>query len=238
MSFAIATEDCKNKKSVFETLSAVNVNDHIEKKNGLSYLSWAWAWGILKKYYPSATYKIYEDDNGFLYHTDGRTAWVKVGVTVEGIENVEYLPIMDYRNRSIPIDNVTSMDANKAVQRALTKAVARHGLGLYIYAGEDLPEPEQEEVKKKRADAKKQKPTAPKPYKKEEPKQAKPEKSAEPNYRNLTRNLIKKYEGDNWRAAFVALGEQCGIQKDATNEDWKAVYEVAKQKYEPEGSDK
>lgn len=129
-------------KSVFEVLSAVNVNDHVDQKNGMAYLSWAWAWGTLKKLYPESTYRIYEDDSGFLYHTDGRTAWVKVGVTVEGIENIEYLPVMDYRNRSIPLEKMTSFDANKAIQRALVKAIARHGLGLYLYAGEDLPESE------------------------------------------------------------------------------------------------
>lgn len=123
----------------FTELNKIDVNDKIEKKNGLSYLSWAYAWGELKKRYPEATYTIYENAQGFNYHTDGRTAWVKTGVTVEGIEHIEYLPVMDYRNNSIPVDKLTSFDVNKAIQRSLTKAVARHGLGLYIYAGEDLP---------------------------------------------------------------------------------------------------
>ena len=123
----------------FNELNKIDVNDKIEKKNGLSYLSWAFAWGELKKRYPEATYTIYENAQGFNYHTDGRTAWVKTGVTVEGIEHIEYLPVMDYRNNSIPVDKLTSFDVNKAIQRSLTKAVARHGLGLYIYAGEDLP---------------------------------------------------------------------------------------------------
>ena len=69
-------------------------------------------------------------------------SWVKTGVTIEGMEHIEYLPVMDNRNNSIPADKVTSMDVNKAIQRSLTKAAARHGLGLYIYAGEDLPETE------------------------------------------------------------------------------------------------
>ena len=124
----------------FAELNAVNVNEHTEKKNGLTYLSWAWAWGEIKKRHPDATYTIYENANGWNYHTDGSTAWVKTGVTVNGIEHIEYLPIMDTRNRSIPAENVTSFDVNKAIQRSLTKACARHGLGLYIYAGEDLPE--------------------------------------------------------------------------------------------------
>lgn len=126
--------------SVFEVLNKINVNEHTEKKNGLTYLSWAWAWAEVKKHYPTSFYTIYEDAQGMNYHTDGRTCWVKTGVTIEGLEHIEYLPVMDFRNASIPADKVTSFDVNKAIQRSLTKAVARHGLGLYIYAGEDLPE--------------------------------------------------------------------------------------------------
>lgn len=126
----------------FTELYGVNVNGHTEKKNGLTYLSWAWAWGEIKKRHPDATYTVYENADGWNYHTDGRTCWVKTGVTVNGIEHIEYLPVMDYKNKSIPVENVTSFDVNKAIQRSLTKACARHGLGLYIYAGEDLPEEE------------------------------------------------------------------------------------------------
>lgn len=131
--------------SAFEKLFSVNVNGHTEKKNGLTYLSWAWAWAELLKRFPDSTYAVYENQQGWCYHTDGKTAWVKTGVTVEGKECIEYLPVMDARNRSIPVANITSFDVNKAIQRSLTKAVARHGLGLYVYAGEDLPEAEEEE---------------------------------------------------------------------------------------------
>lgn len=130
----------EKKRSAFETLNAINVNGHTEKKNGLTYLSWAWAWAEVKKAFPESSYTVYENKDGLLYHTDGRTCWVKTGVTVDGLEHIEYLPVMDVRNRSIPLESVTSMDVNKAVQRSLTKACARHGLGLYIYAGDDLPE--------------------------------------------------------------------------------------------------
>lgn len=130
----------KKQQSVFATLNAINVNEHTEKKNGLTYLSWAWAWAEVKKLYPDAYYTIYENRDGLNYHTDGRTCWVKTGVTINCLEHIEYLPVMDYRNASITLDKVTSFDVNKAIQRSLTKAVARHGLGLYIYAGEDLPE--------------------------------------------------------------------------------------------------
>ena len=129
-------------ENYFAELYAINVNKYVEKKNGLSYVSWPFAWGEVKKLHPDATYTIYENADGLFYHTDGRTCWVKTGVTVNGIEHIEYLPVMDFKNRSIPVEQITSFDVNKAIQRSLTKAVARHGLGLYIYAGEDLPETE------------------------------------------------------------------------------------------------
>lgn len=131
-------------ENYFVDLNNVNVNEHTEKKNGLTYLSWAWAWGEVKKRHPDANYTVYEDGNGCIYWTDGRTCWVKTGVTINGIEHIEYLPVMDFKNRSIPLEQITSFDVNKAIQRSLTKACARHGLGLYIYAGEDLPEEEQD----------------------------------------------------------------------------------------------
>lgn len=137
----------------FAELYAVNVNNKVEQKNGLTYLSWAWAWAEVKKRYPDACYTIYENQDGWNYHTDGRTCWVKTGVTVNGLEHIEYLPVMDLRNRSIPLENVTSTDVNKAIQRSLTKAAARHGLGLYIYAGEDLPEEERRREEEEKAAA-------------------------------------------------------------------------------------
>lgn len=135
-------------KSYFTELNAINVSDKVEVKGAgnrkLSYLSWAWAWGEIKKAHPDTTYTVYENTlpNGYVvnYFTDGKTCYVKVGVTVNGIEHIEFLPVMDNMNKSIPLDKVTSWDVNTAIQRALTKAIARHGLGLYIYAGEDLPE--------------------------------------------------------------------------------------------------
>lgn len=136
--------DANPTMNYFQRLNAINVNDKTEKKNGLTYLSWAFAWGEVKALHPDATYTVYENASGLNYHTDGNTCWVKTGVTINGIEHIEYLPIMDFKNRSIPVSNVTSYDVNKAIQRSITKACARHGLGLYIYAGEDLPEAEEE----------------------------------------------------------------------------------------------
>lgn len=154
----------KENKTVFDTLYAVDVSAKLGKKMGLSYLSWADAWAELKKIYPDAEYTIYTrrvdstvekqekiDDkttitttetyyNEIPYFTDGRTCYVKVGVTIKNNEEIEIFPIMNNRNASVPVYSVTSVDVNKALQRAFVKACARHGLGLYVYAGEDLPE--------------------------------------------------------------------------------------------------
>jgi len=130
----------QKKASVFESLNSINVNDKTEKKGNLNYLSWAWAWAEVKKLYPDIQRTVYESENGINYFTDGKSCWVKVGVTINGLEHIDYLPVMDFRNNSILLDKVTSFDVNKAIQRSTTKALALHGLGLYIYAGEDLPE--------------------------------------------------------------------------------------------------
>ena len=132
---------------VFNTLNSIDATKYVEEKNGLKYLSWAWAWGIAKRLYPESYYTVYENPDGWNYFTDGKICWVKTGVTmVDGdwkLEHIEYLPVMNYKNASIPLGQINSFDVNKTIQRSLTKAIARHGLGLYIYAGEDLPEAEQ-----------------------------------------------------------------------------------------------
>ena len=147
-------------KTVFDTLNAINVNDRTETKNKLTYLSWAWAWQTVKENYPTATYTIYENEGGMFYHSDGKSAWVKTGVTIEGIEHIEYLPVMDFRNASIQIEKINSTDVNKSIQRSLTKAIARHGLGLYVYAGEDLPQNEVVALAEEKAKAEKERKTA------------------------------------------------------------------------------
>lgn len=133
-------------KSVFETLNGIDVSAKVKSKNNLTYLSWASAWAEVKKKYPDASYRIYPqnniDDNGNarFWHDDGKSGWVEVGVNIGMSEIKEILPIMDFKNKAIPADQITSVDANKAVKRCLTKACALQGLGLYIYEGEDLPE--------------------------------------------------------------------------------------------------
>ena len=125
--------------TTFKALASINVKDKIEKKGRFDYLSWAYAWAIIKDKYPDANRKVYESDHtGLNYFTDGNTAYVKVGVTVGGVEHIDYLPIMNHQNRSIKVENVTSFDVNKAIQRSMVKAIGMHGLGLSLWAGEDL----------------------------------------------------------------------------------------------------
>ena len=154
----------ENAKDRFNTLYNVDVSAKLGKKMGLSYLSWADAWAELKKRYPNAEYKIYTRkvitkiekkyqleggdvktveetyENDIPYFSDGRTCFVKVGVIIDGDEEVEIFPVRTNKNTSISVDMITRVHVNKALQRAFVKACARHGLGLYVYAGEDLPE--------------------------------------------------------------------------------------------------
>lgn len=140
--------------SIYKTLSTINVRDKVEKKGGLDYLSWANAWHMLKQNYPNAQRIIYEHDHtGFNFFTDGKTAWVKVGIVVNDIEHIDMLPVMDFRNNAISVDKITSTDVNKTIQRATTKAIAMHGLGLSLWTGEDVPQ--EEEAPKKSTPKKK-----------------------------------------------------------------------------------
>ena len=128
-------------KSTFKELTSINVRDKVEKKGRFDYLSWADAWAIVKDKYPSANRKVYESEHtGLNFFSDGSTSYVKVGIEIEGVEHIDYLPIKDFRNKSITVDKLTSMDVNTAIQRATAKAIAMHGLGLSLYAGEDLVE--------------------------------------------------------------------------------------------------
>ena len=137
-------------KSVFQTLSSISVKDKVEQKGNLDYLSWANAWSMLKSMYPDAQRKVYEHDHtGFNYFTDGNTAYVKVGIIVNGLEHIDYLPIMDFRNNAIPMAKITATDVNKAIQRSTAKAIAMHGLGLSLWTGEDIPEMTMEAAPKK-----------------------------------------------------------------------------------------
>lgn len=131
-------------------LLAINVNEHTEKKNGLTYLSWAWAWAEVLKVDPLASWKAHEW-NGLpaMFLPDG-SAMVKVEVTINGDKKECPLPVMDNRNKAIKQPDAFAI--NTATMRCLAKAISMHGLGLYIYAGEDLPQIEPEESPEARAE--------------------------------------------------------------------------------------
>lgn len=142
-------------ENIFETLNKKDVGEHTEKKNGLTYLSWAWAWAEFKKVYPNATYEIWKDDNGRPYISDDNLGYmVFTSVTVGELTHSMWLPVMDNKNNAMKsakykitkgrytadVEPATMFDVNTAIMRCLTKNLAMFGLGLYIYAGEDLPE--------------------------------------------------------------------------------------------------
>lgn len=147
-------------KETFKTLNAINVNGNTEKKNGLTYLSWAWAWAEVKKAYPDAEYTIYKNADDLPYVYDPKTGYMcYTTVTIEGLTHEMWLPVMDSANHAMKaepytivnrygketvVEAATMFDVNKTVMRCLTKNLAMHGLGLYIYAGEDIPEEEKE----------------------------------------------------------------------------------------------
>lgn len=129
------------KKSTFEKLSTINVAKYTEKKGKFTYLSWAWAWSELMKRFPDSFRTVYENENtGLPYFKDTNGIMVKVGVTIEGQEHIIYQPVMDNRNNAMKPEQATMRDINDTIQRATVKAIALHGLGLYLYAGEDLPD--------------------------------------------------------------------------------------------------
>jgi len=150
---------------VFKTLVALNVNEHTEKKsNGyisLTYLSWTWAVKAVKERYPDMTYEVVRFENGLPYVYDEKTGYmVFTRVTIEGQTHEMWLPVMDGANKAMKsepytyktrngektVEAATMFDVNTAIMRCLVKNLAMFGLGLYIYAGEDLPQKSEDEV--------------------------------------------------------------------------------------------
>lgn len=129
----------ESKQTTFEKLSAINVNAYTEKKNGLTYLSWANAWSETKKNCPNASYEIKKDENNIPCFGNKEIGYmVYTTVTIDELTHEMWLPVMDFRNKSIL--NPTTFDINKTIMRCLVKNLAMFGMGIYIYAGEDLPE--------------------------------------------------------------------------------------------------
>lgn len=127
-------------------LLKIDVNEHTEKKNGLTYLSWAWAWAEVLKIDPQATWSASEFDGYPAAFSPDGSAMVCVAVTIKGHAKTCWLPVMDHRNKAIK--NPDAFAVNTALMRCMTKCVSMHGLGLYIYAGEDLPEGDSKDTPK------------------------------------------------------------------------------------------
>lgn len=150
-----------NKESIWDVLSSINCSKHTEKKNGLTYLSWIWAWGIVKKTYPSANYEVTMWDNRPYLYDEKLGYLVQTTVSIDGERIGMQLPVMDGANKAQKaekytyktkygekeVDAATMFDINTAIMRCLTKNLAMFGLGHYIYAGEDLPESDEEQEK-------------------------------------------------------------------------------------------
>lgn len=196
-------------KTIFELLSSVNVNGKVEKKSNLTYLSWAWAWAEVKKACPDASYQVkidpitqkpyfYDENLGYMVMTE---------VAIEGETLEMWLPVMDGANKSMTnkpytyqtrygektVDAATMFDINKTLMRCLTKNLAMFGMGLYIYAGEDLPEIESANV---------QAPT-------------RAEIKAQPKQTATTPELVELKKGtENWNkvVAYVTANKSLGIQ--------------------------
>ena len=152
--------------SQFAQLRKISVNERTEKKDGLTYLSWAWAWDIFKQHCPDATYTIVKDHMGLPYFESTAGAMVYTEVTVEGVTHEMWLPVMDGKNKAMKAEPYTYMvrdfktkqqvektveaftmfDVNKTIMRCLVKNLAMFGLAIYIYAGEDLPDVEPEPI--------------------------------------------------------------------------------------------
>ena len=122
---------------IWQTLSAIDCSDHVEKKGNLTYLSWSWAWQILMENYPDSQYS-------FAPHEimPDQTVMVHCQITIDEVTRTMWLPVMDHKNKAIA--NPSSFQVNTAMMRCLTKCISMLGLGAYIYAGEDLPQAEQE----------------------------------------------------------------------------------------------
>lgn len=145
--------------NIFENLFRLNVNEQVEKKNGLNYLSWVYSWAEVKKRYPEATYEVKQfGENQLPYVYDENTGYmVFTTVTIEELTHEMWLPVMDGANKAmknkpytydtrykkgVVVEAATMFDINKTIMRCLAKNLAMFGLGLYIYASEDLPESE------------------------------------------------------------------------------------------------
>lgn len=135
-------------RTIFQTLSEIDITSKIKKKNKMDYLPWSSAWDFVKNKFPNATYRTVKTEDGCIYHNDGRTCWVETEMTINDETQTETLPVLNFKNQSISLDEITSSDANKSIKRCLVKNLALFGLGLSLWNGEELSD----NAKKKKVD--------------------------------------------------------------------------------------
>ena len=235
----------EDNRTPFEILNDVNVNEHTEVKDTgktkLTYLSWAWAWAEVKKRYPTAVYEIVKF-NGLPYVFDEKTGYmVYTTVTIDGITHEMWLPVMDGNNRAMldrpyevqtkynkfTVNPATMFDINKTIMRCLTKNLAMFGLGLYIYAGEDLPENTEEEVKlKEQKKPKTQQKAQPKPQESapvqpnQEPVQEQTEEDPEITAKKLKYQELIEFCRNN-KLDLKKIAQECNLTKQSKFEDFE-----------------
>lgn len=225
----------EKQKSVFETLSAINVNDKVEKKNGLTYLSWAWAWGEVKKVYPDATYQVLRDPNTSLpYFQDSSLGYMAMTqVTIQGQTLEMWLPVMDGANKAMKenpysyatrygnkeVEAATMFDINKTLMRCLVKNLAMFGLGHYIFAGEDLPESDEAPQRTPAAPINKIPPVA-------KPPVAQPKAEPQASVVEDTKPQLKKGT-ESWDKVVKWLGENKGKNMDDIEKILKQRFLIA-----------
>ena len=215
----------------FEEIYSINVNDKTEKKGQLTYLSWAWAWAEFKKKYPKATYSVDRFDGTYCTGNEKLGWMVRTEVFADDLTYEMWLPIMDMRNNAILQPKMT--DVNKTIMRCLTKNLAMFGLGLYIYAGEDLPEDMDEEGE-----------TKPQPKPQVKPIQNTPKTPPKTNetakvVQTITKTeLIQKYGVENPQKTIVWLegkyGKDIGSFTEEETREARAILDEKKRQKEEE----
>ena len=221
-------------KDVWDNLSKIDCSDKVEKKMNLSYLSWAWAWGVLQDNYPQATYLFYQGENDIPYvqYPDG-TAEVRCRVSIDNLTREMTLSVMDNRNNAI--QNPNSRQVNDTKMRCLVKCLAMFGLGHYIYAGEDLPSSDKEPEKKDKPitelkNVVEEKPVAKKPVEAEKPNDEKNEDGAHHYIRtfldlaklNKTKEAMTSYYKNNTKDLTI-LREKFPKLKETLDAELKTI---------------
>ena len=193
----------------FKTLYSIDVKEKIERKGNIEYLSWANAWTLMKLQFPNAQRTIYESEQtGLIYHTDGKTAWTKVGVKIGDVEHIDYLPVMDFRNNAIPVDKITSVDVNKTIQRSTAKAIAMHGLGITLWTGDDEPDMDTPRIK---------------PQEQKEEKAAKAPKKINLKVGDANWVKVAKYVSTNKSAGLEQIIHQLGTKYSISEDVQQAI---------------